>query len=228
MFRIKICGVTSAGDAALAAACEADAVGLNFYPPSPRFLAPDAAPAVAHALDDAVAAGRCSRVGLFVNPAADLLRQTIDMVPLEWLQFHGDESPELLAEVAAAFPQLRIIKAFRCGPQGLEPCRAFLARCRQIGVMPHMVLLDGYQAGQYGGTGTKADWHLAVQYQEEDGPPLVLAGGLGPENVADAVAAVRPAAVDTASGVESRPGVKDRGKIEAFVGAARGAWANLG
>lgn len=227
MFRIKICGVTSAEDAALVAACGADAVGLNFYPPSPRYLAPEAAPAVAQALDEAVAAGRCARVGLFVNPTDELLRQTLASVPLEWLQFHGDEPPELLAEVADAFPHLRIIKAFRCGPQGLEPCRAFLARCRQIGTLPHMVLLDGYQAGQYGGTGVKADWHLAVQYQEEGGPPLVLAGGLGPENVADAVAAVKPAAVDTASGVESSPGLKDPGRVKAFVAAALRALAGL-
>ncbi len=226
MFCIKICGVTTAEDAQAAVECGADAVGLNFYPPSPRFLARPAAAAVAGALEEYVAAGRCHRVGLFVDPPADVLRSTLEAVPLEWLQLHGDETPEQLAEIAAAFPKLRIIKAFRCGPAGLEPCRTFLHRCRQIGTLPQMVLLDGYRAGQYGGTGTQADWDLAVQYQAENGPPLILAGGLHPENVAQAIGAVRPAAVDTASGVESSPGVKDAGKVQAFVAAALAAWEN--
>lgn len=227
MFRIKICGITRLEDAELVAASGADALGLNFYSQSARYVPRERARTIALAMEHKIV-----RVGLFVNPTLDELAQTEQTVPLDALQLHGDEPPEFLAAAAARFPHLPIVRAFRCGPAGLANCLAYLQRCQQLAAMPAMVLLDAYRPGQYGGTGAVGDWSAAAEYarlradESSRGlPPLVLAGGLTAENVAEAIAAVKPRAVDTASGVESQPGQKDPRRLRDFVAAARQALA---
>ncbi len=209
-FRIKICGVTTVADALCAVQAGADAVGVNFYSRSPRFVEESRAREIAAVLPEGVTC-----VGVFVIPELAQLEAAVGL-GLHAVQLHGDESPALLAH----FRALPVIKAFRLGADGLAPIQAFLDQTRVLGCPPAMVLIDAFRDGEYGGTGDIADWATAAQYADLAGPPLILAGGLRAENVAEAIRIVRPAAVDTASGVESSPGVKDAGKVEAFASAA--------
>ncbi len=220
LFRIKICGVTTPEDALLAAAADADAVGLNFYPKSPRFVDLEQAERIAAALPSHVA-----RIGLFVNAPVDAIVATERRLRFSAVQIHGDEAPEFLAELRSAGLETPIVRAFRCGPDSLPETLRYLEQCERLQCRPTATLLDARQPGRYGGTGALGDWNLAASYQAETGaPPLVLAGGLGPENVGQAIASVRPAAVDTASGVESAPGVKDPALVQRFVAAACAAF----
>ncbi len=216
-FRIKICGVTTVADALEAVQAGADAIGVNFFSGSPRFVEPSRAREIAAVLPEGV---KC--VGVFVDPEMPQLEAAVAL-GLHAVQLHGDEQPALLAH----FRALPVIKAFRLGSDGLAPVRAFLEQSRLLGCSPEMVLVDAHRPGAYGGTGTMADWTLAASYAEVAGPPLVLAGGLTAENVAEAIRAVRPAAVDTASGVESSPGAKDAQKMKDFVQAATRAFSQL-
>jgi len=222
MFRIKICGITNVDDALAAARAGADAVGLNFYPKSPRCVDADAADRIIASLPRETV-----KVGLFVNAPAQEVCRTFDRLGLDLIQLHGDEPPRYLAQLAGR----PVMRAFRPGPDGLEPLERYLAHCRRLGCTPRLVLVDALVPGQYGGTGRLADWHLLRTYagaaKAGPGPPLVLAGGLTPGNVAEAIAIVRPAAVDTASGVELGPGRKDPAAVEAFVRAARTAFESL-
>jgi phosphoribosylanthranilate isomerase len=248
LFRIKICGVTSAFDALAAIDAGADALGLNFYPPSPRCIDRQWATAVSDLapimpgsqVDDPppssripppdrlqaqiaqVAAGRAVRVGLFVNADACQVCRMFDQLPLELLQLHGDEPPEYLAQLGGR----PVMRAFRLGPEGLSPIESYLDRCRRLQCLPKLVLIDAHRDGQYGGTGQTADWGQLLDWPQHF-PPLVLAGGLTPANVAQAIGSVRPSAVDTASGVEMAPGRKDPALMTAFVQAARAALALL-
>lgn len=220
MFRIKVCGVATADQARAAAAVGADAVGLNFYQASCRFLVPSAADAVAAAVPAGVL-----RVGLFVNAAVGEMLSAWETWSLDLLQLHGDEPPEVLA----ALEGRPVMRAFRIGPKGLSPALEYLAVCRAAGCLPRLVLLDACRPGHYGGTGETVDWEAVASYPSEPWhPPLVLAGGLTAENVAAAIAAVRPAAVDTASGVETSPGCKDPARMAAFCRAAQAALAAIG
>jgi phosphoribosylanthranilate isomerase len=220
MFRIKICGITRPEDALAALAAGADAVGLNFYPQSARFVGQEQARRIAAAVPAGVA-----RVGVFVNAAADEILQTFDRTPLDLIQLHGDEPPELLCRLR----DRPIVRVFRVGSGGLAAALEYLDRCRQLGAVPRVVLADAEAGRAYGGTGELADWSALGGYPAADWhPPLILAGGLTPENVAEAICSVRPAGVDTASGVESSPGVKDAELMKRFVEAARNALAGLG
>ena len=216
MFQTKICGITSVEDALAVARAGADAIGLNFYSRSPRHVAE----AVASEIVGALPAG-IVKVGLFVDtPARDVCR-LFDHLELDLIQLHGDQPPEFLAQVG----DRPVMPAFRVGPDRLRPVTAYLARCRELAKRPAMVLLDALVVGEYGGTGRIADWSVAQAFAAQRGvPPLVLAGGLTPENVAAAIQTVGPAAVDVASGVESRPGRKDPVLVEAFLRAARAAF----
>jgi len=215
VFRIKICGVTTASDAAAVAAAGADAVGLNFCPTSPRAIDLATAREIVAALPPGV-----TKVGVFVDTPLEEVQTTAEALGLDLLQLHGDEPPECLAALAPR----RVMKAFRLGAEGLPAVLAYLAACRRLDALPEAVLLDAYVPGQHGGSGKTADWPAAAEYAaRNDAPPLVLAGGLTPENVAAAIQAVRPAAVDTASGVESSPGVKDAVRVAAFIEATRAA-----
>jgi len=216
MFQIKICGLTSAADAAAAVEAGADALGLNFYPQSPRFISRD----VAREIVAAVGSKVC-KVGLFGNSTAEEIISLYDELGLDLIQLHGDERPDILRTLAPR----PVMKAFRIGPDGLAPLRRWFDDAMRSALIPRMVLLDAYSAGRYGGTGLTTDWPSAAAYAATPGmPPCVLAGGLTAENVAEAIAAVKPTAIDTAGGVESRPGVKDAAKMQAFVSAARKAW----
>lgn len=219
MFRIKICGVTSIRDARQAAEAGADAIGLNFYAPSPRFVTVQRACEIAAAVPSHV-----SKVGVFVNsPAADVAA-IADQVGLDLIQLHGDEPPSFFQQLA----DRPVLRAFRCRDDGLAPAVAYLDDCRTAGRLPEAVLLDAYAPGKYGGTGQCLDWATVSQAGDRlGGLPIVLAGGLTSENVGDAIAAARPAAVDTAGGVEASPGAKDADKMRLFVSAARLAFRQL-
>ncbi|MBN2580783.1 MAG: phosphoribosylanthranilate isomerase [Pirellulales bacterium] len=215
MFQIKICGITDPRDALAAAEAGADALGLNFYKKSPRGITLDVARRILSALPRELV-----KVGVFVNAPAGEVVETFDRLELDLIQLHGDESPAFLPELDGR----PVIRAFRLSAGGLSPVVAYLAECEQIGVKPVMVLLDAHRPGQYGGTGETADWATCAEYVKRPGlPPFILAGGLTPLNVAQAVRAVRPDAVDTASGVECSPGRKDPDVVRAFVQAARNA-----
>lgn len=213
MFQLKICGVTSVDDACRAFELGADIVGLNFYQRSPRCLSVEVAKAIADHVPLAA--------GVFVNASADEIHHTVATVGLDWIQLHGDEPPEFLLQLD---PQVPIIRAVKLGTGGLSEIVSELQACRELGRVPDAVLVDATVPGQYGGTGRTVDWDTLVDHHSQlQGVPLILAGGLHPENVAESVRIVQPAAVDTASGVESAPGVKDPTKMRVFLEEARAA-----
>ncbi len=219
MFQIKICGITNVDDARTVAQAGADAVGLNFYPKSPRYISTDQARAIVQALPEPLV-----KVGLFVNAEVDTVCRTYDELGLDLIQLHGDELPAFLTQLG----DRPVMRAFRLDQRQLDPVRQYLDTCGQLDCTPRLVLLDAFVQGEYGGTGELADWTAIQGFQTESSlPPLVLAGGLTPGNVAEAIRTVRPAAVDTASGVESSPGQKDPAAVEAFIHAARAAFDEL-
>ena len=203
---VKICGITSLEDARVAVDAGADAVGFVLWPGSPRYVSRETARDIAAALPPFV-----SRVGVFVDPTSDELRDAAEEIGLDVLQLHGNEDLDTLAPLPR-----RVLKAVRVGP-GFDPEEALRHEGRVAGV-----LLDAKaEGGLPGGTGRTFDWSL-VRGVRLRGSYVVLAGGLTPENVAGAVKLVRPDAVDVSSGVESSPGRKDPRKIRAFISAARG------
>lgn len=203
--RIKICGLTRAEDAAAAVAAGADALGVVLAP-SKRQVTLDQAAAVFADVPPLVA-----RVGVFVDAQADAVWEAVARLGLTAVQFHGDEAPETCA--AAPVP---VIKALRVEP-GFDA--ADVGRYR--GAVAAL-LLDTYVAGEHGGTGMAFDWDRVAGLLPRD-IPVVLAGGLGPDNVAEAVRTLRPYAVDVSSGVEQAPAVKDHAKVAAFCEAVRAA-----
>lgn len=202
--RVKICGITRTGDALAAARLGAHAIGLVFYAGSPRAVTPEQARQIIAALPPFVVP-----VALFVNADAQTVRATLAAVPVQVLQFHGDETPEFCA--AFGLPYLR---AVRVGP-GTD----LLQYAREFHHAQGL-LLDAHVEGARGGTGTVFDWSLIPR----DLPlPLVLSGGLNAGNVSEAVRRVQPWAVDVSSGVESAKGIKDERKMEAFMTGVRNA-----
>ncbi len=217
MFRIKICGITNVEDAQAVAEAGGDAIGLNFYKTSPRFCPVEAAREISQNLPKHI-----RRVGVFVNSAAREIRENFDSVGLDLIQIHGDETPKFLSELRG----LPVMRAFRM-PDDLANVEVYLKCCHKLSCVPRMVLVDAHLPGEYGGTGIAIDWPaLAAQRRRLSGMPLVLAGGLNAENVGAAIAAVRPWAVDTASGVEVRKGKKSPAMIHAFVNAAKAAFSD--
>jgi phosphoribosylanthranilate isomerase len=201
--KIKICGVTSLPDALSACAVGAWAVGLNFWPSSPRYCGLEVAAPIAAELKR-----RVEVVGVFVNPTLEEVAGTADAVGLTMVQLHGEEGPAFCSEVARR-TGCKVIKAARVhSGADIQALSVFHTDFH---------LLDSYVAGLPGGTGETFAWDLARA--RRGNVPLILSGGLGPVNVADAIAAVRPFAVDVASGVESSPGHKDPAKLEAFARA---------
>ena len=209
--RIKICGVTTPEDARFAAECGADAVGLNFYPHSPRFLDPHTAAAVVRALPPFTAP-----VGVFVAMPMRQVCAVAFQLGLRGVQTYDERPPADDPFPFAHVPAFRVKDA-----AGLEHVRRYVEAARQLGRPPAAVLIDSHVEGQMGGTGHAAPWELLRGF--DPGVPLVLAGGLTPENVAEAVALVRPWGVDVASGVESSPGRKDPDRVARFVRSARAA-----
>jgi phosphoribosylanthranilate isomerase len=208
--RVKICGVTAPADAAFAVDAGADAVGLNFYPKSPRYLPDDRAEAVVRALPPFAAA-----VGVFVDTPDAGVSVTARRFGLRAVQTYSADPPDLSFFPAAFVPAFRVKDS-----ADLDAIRAFLAAADAAGRPASAVLVDSFVPGEMGGTGHRAPWHLLAGF--DPGVPLVLAGGLTPDNVAEAVRVVRPWGVDVASGVESAPGRKDPGRVRAFIQAAKG------
>lgn len=200
---MKICGITRPADARAAADAGADAIGLVFYPPSPRFLSIERALEIRDALPPFV-----QTVALFVNPDAAQVAQVIGRVRPAMLQFHGEETPRFCGEFGLPY-----IKACRVKP-GLDLLEYLRPFSRATAW-----LLDSH-VEEYGGVGERFDWSLAPAVRER---PLVLSGGLAPGNVAEAIRRVRPWGVDVSSGVESAKGIKDAAKIAAFVAEVRNA-----
>jgi len=215
---VKICGVGNVHSARAVAAAAADAVGLNFYAQSPRHVAPETARKIVRELPESI-----SPVGLFVNHSPEDVADVCRTVGLRHVQLHGDETPEMLAELHRLMPELRIIRAFRVSDDGLATVADFLRECASFNVPLFASLIDACEPGTYGGTGQTAPWKLIrSEYRFDDWPPLILAGGLTPQNVADAIRSVQPWGVDVAGGVESSPGVKDAVAVKSFVELARG------
>ena len=202
--QVKICGITNVADARVAAEAGADMIGLMFYDGSPRHIPLATAVDISRALSPFVL-----RVGVFVNPEEAQVKEAIAACGLNLLQFHGDEASDFCTQFG-----LMSVKVLRMrDAESLQTLADFKTDA---------FLLDAYSQSGLGGTGEKFNWDLAVAAQKF-GKPIFLAGGLTPENVADAVQQVRPFAVDVSSGVEASPGKKDAAKVRAFIQAVRAA-----
>ncbi len=199
--RVKICGITRPEDALAAAQAGADAVGLVFVERSPRCIALPRAQAVVAALPPFVTV-----VALFLDAEAESVTQILAALPTAVPQFHGDEPPEYCRSFGRPY-----LKAIPMGG-GVDPARYARRYSDAAGL-----ILDGHPAGEMGGSGQRFDWSTVPRL----GRPVILAGGLTPENVAEAVRIARPYGVDVSSGVESAPGIKDPARITAFLAAVR-------
>jgi len=205
MVRIKICGITNLEDALRCADAGADMLGFNFYPGSPRHIEPDAAGKIIEQLPVAILS-----VGVFVNAGKpEAVARLADAAGVTAVQLHGDESPSYCQELAGRF----VIKSLRAG-DGFDPKSAAEYETEAI-------LLDSFDQSLRGGTGRTFDWSIALSTKTKVAK-LILAGGLRPENVAQAVASVQPYGVDACSSLESWPGRKDIGRVRAFITAIRG------
>ena len=201
---VKICGITNLADAREAVEARADALGFVFYEKSPRHMTIPAAAGISKQLP-----GFVMRVGVFVNAQKAEVERAIGECGLNLLQFHGDEPPEYCLQF-----NLMSMKAFRVRDAGT------LAEMKRY--QTNAWLLDACSPDEVGGSGERFNWDLAVKAQKF-GKPIFLAGGLTPENVAEAVRKVRPFGVDVSSGVEISPGKKDHAKLRAFIKAAKAA-----
>jgi len=202
MTKIKICGIKTVTDALVARDAGADLIGFNFYPKSPRYIDVGRCRDIMSVMRKY---GHITYVGVFVNVSVAEVRATMETCGLSLAQLHGDETSEMLNELNG-----KAFKAFRGVPQSLDGFAREDAPA---------LLVDASVKGTYGGTGVTADWNSAAELAKKY--PLLLAGGLTPENVADAVRQVKPWGVDVASGVESVPGEKDAIKMKAFVQSVR-------
>jgi len=201
MVKVKICGITNIDDALMAVEAGADALGFVLFQGSPRYISPEKAAEVIRLLPPFV-----QTVGLFVNEELATVNLLADQCSLDIVQLHGEEPPEYCAGI-----KRRIIKAFRVKDAStLDELSNYRVSAS---------LLDAWSPAAHGGTGTIFNWDIAAAVSAVH--PIILAGGLTPENVALAVAAVKPYAVDVSSGVESRPGIKDAGLVSRFIRAAK-------
>jgi phosphoribosylanthranilate isomerase len=207
---VKICGFKDLELAEIAVEAGVDAIGLNFYAKSSRFITPASAEIISKTLNN-----RVLTVGLFVNHSADDVSEIITQCELPAVQFHGDETPEYLSEIQIRFPDLKIIKAYRMKGNDLSPLKEYLDRCKQLNFELFACLVDAFSDKQYGGTGNTVHWPaLDEEYSTEEWPPLILAGGLNPDNISEAIEQAKPWGIDVASGVESAPGIKNADLIK--------------
>ena len=202
MTKIKICGIKTVTDALAAMEAGTDLIGFNFYPKSPRCIDVGRCRDIMSVMRKY---GHITYVGVFVNAPAATIRATMETCGLSLAQLHGDETSEMLNELNG-----KAFKAFREIPQSLNGFARHAAPA---------LLVDASVKGAYGGTGVTADWDGAAELAKKY--PLLLAGGLTPENVVEAVGRVKPWGVDVASGVEATPGIKDRSRMKAFVKAVK-------
>lgn len=199
--RVKVCGVTSVVDALMCVEEGVDAIGLNFWPGSPRCVGEPIARQIVEQVGE-----RVETVGLFVDADVNEMHRVRRAVGFSWLQLHGQETPETFAACAP-----NVYKALRVsGPETLHQAALYPSE---------LVLLDAFVAGKVGGTGKTFDWALTADLAKRR--HIILAGGLHAENVAAAIQAVHPFAVDVASGVESAPGKKERARVREFIAAVR-------
>ncbi|MFW6171583.1 MAG: phosphoribosylanthranilate isomerase [Planctomycetota bacterium] len=216
MFRVKICGITTVADAEAVAETGADAIGLNFFPKSPRYVNPTTAKKIVSAVKQ-----QLSVVGVFVNATLDEMLELADGLPLDYIQLHGDEPISRLSQLAPR----RTIRVLRLRPDRDTWNAEFLRAVATSRVTPAGVLVDAYQPGNFGGTGQMVDWGKVRDVGAAiGGCPVLLAGGLNPDNVDDAIRHTGCDGVDVASGVELKPGVKDMGRTRHFVASALGAF----
>jgi len=211
--KVKICGITNKDDAVWAINYGADFIGLNFYKESPRHISlSNVAQWIAQIPSFA------QTVGIFVNETKENIVKAVDKLGLKGLQLHGDESPQFVKELKAAFQvqnrPIFIIKAFRIHDESSLP------QLESFGKAADYFLLDSMVPGEVGGTGARFKWDLAVE-AKKFGKPIFLAGGLNPENIREAVKKVAPFAVDVASGVEKSPKRKDLLKVQEFITRAK-------
>ncbi len=201
MVRVKICGITNLEDALTAAEYGADALGFVFWEKSPRYVSPDTAATIIKSLPPFI-----TTVGVFVNEPAARIRSIIDAAGLNCIQLHGDESPSECAKINGG-TGLKLIKAFRVRD------KKDISRLSDYKVSAY--LLDAFREGVPGGTGQTFDWELAIEAKASG--RIILSGGLNPENIKDALAKAGPYGVDVSSGVEARPGKKDRDRLIKFL-----------
>lgn len=204
--RIKICGITNWTDAKHAIECGATLLGFNFYPPSPRYITPARARRIIRRLPKGISA-----VGVFANEPEKKIRAVARVAGIACLQLHGEESPEMVNRLQRSL----------CVMKGIQVKKPFRAAQLAPYKRADMLLLDGFDGRLRGGTGKTFDWKLARAARRYG--RIVLAGGLTPENVGQAIRTARPYAVDVCSGVESRPGRKDPARLKAFQHAVREA-----
>jgi phosphoribosylanthranilate isomerase len=221
--RVKICGITNIDDAHAALEAGASYLGLNLYPKSPRYIAPEKVCELRIALNDWIERSQLATrnsqftprlVGIFVNETIEHITEILTLTGLDYAQLHGDEPPEFVQRLAG--------KAFKAArPVDAQSAQDAASRFAPLGLEDGpQLLIDAYDPAEYGGTGKKADWHVAATLAQRY-PRLMLAGGLTPDNVAQAIRTVRPWAIDVSSGVEAAPGRKDHDAMRAFIQAAR-------
>ena len=213
--RTKICGITRVTDAVGAAEAGADAIGLNFYSRSKRFVAADVDRAIADAVGEQVAL-----VGVFVNSTIEEVCEIASRVGLTHVQFHGDEQPAIVEELNSILADAFSIRAVRIEENDFEKAQSDIDRWQDAGV--DAILLDAASVGAFGGTGKQLDWGATQELSIN--VPWILAGGLNPDNVSEAIVACNPDGVDVASGVESEPGIKDDLLVRDFVSRAKAGW----
>jgi phosphoribosylanthranilate isomerase len=205
--KVKICGITNWPDAKRACEAGADFLGFNFYRESPRYIAPSKARGIVARLPRHVAS-----VGVFVNASEDDIRRIARQVGLKCVQLHGDETPDFVAQLSRSRPAIKVIKAIRIR-------KTFRAREVTRFKNASAILLDGFDRRRPGGTGRTFNWLLA---RRTNAHRIFVAGGLKPENVAEAIRIAQPYAIDVCSGVESSPGKKDPAKIVGLMRAVNG------
>lgn len=210
MVKIKICGITNNEDACAVAEAGADAIGFVFYEKSARRVSVEQAAAIIKTLPPFI-----TTVGVFVNETPEKILSIADEAGLNCIQLHGDETPLECEKLAALTSlNLKMIKAVRVRSK---------ADLKGIGnYKASAVLLDAYKDASYGGTGEVFNWDIAKDFNSKGDYPVILSGGLTPENVAQAIRLVRPYAVDVSSGVERAPGIKDNTKVRKFIKETRG------
>ena len=207
MVKVKVCGITRLEDALFVCQSGADAVGFIIYPKSKRFIKAKEVRKITSQLPPFI-----TKVGVFVNEDPRDVLEILSYAHLDFAQLHGDETPQECEYIGAN----RVIKVFRLrNEEEIEKIKPYIGKVRAI-------LLDTYDSKVYGGTGKPFNWEIAIKVKETfPEVPLILSGGLNPENVGRAVKTVKPYAVDVSSGVETEPGIKDRDRVKAFIKTAK-------
>ena len=219
MTQVKICGITNLDDARAAAEAGADMLGFVFFPRSSRYIDPERAGEIVAALERLGNAPICA--GVFVDELPKRVRAIAATAHLDMVQLHGNESPAMVRELGVCYPELQSIAVYKAlRPQNGTEAQAQVAEYRAAanGNIPAFIV-DAFDAQRFGGTGSRADWDVAACIAREF--PILLAGGLNADNVAEAIRAVRPWGVDVSSGVERVPGLKDHDHVRRFIHKAK-------